>query len=152
MFQEISNDIMNSSIQWVLSPKITLYKFGSPSRLQLPKWELIWECVGLFPHTLLHSWEHEMWLWASFLARTFASPYLGCEPNSKVATPIFNPPQIWDLMWNIDTIHKFNEQNVENPIDLNGLGGNKVIMCISKICHKLKIAGCLKIMSLILKW
>jgi len=26
------------------------------------KWEFIWECEGSFPHTLLHSQEHEMWL------------------------------------------------------------------------------------------
>jgi hypothetical protein len=74
------------------------------------------------PHTLLHSWQHEMWLpgfipshfltflaaWnvilgfhsltlsytpgsmkcdsrASFLARTFVSPYLGREPNVRFA-------------------------------------------------------------------
>jgi hypothetical protein len=30
--------------------------------LQLPKWELIWECEGSFPHISLHSREHEMWL------------------------------------------------------------------------------------------
>ncbi len=34
----------------------------SPSGLQLPKWELTRECEGSFPHTLLHSREHEMWL------------------------------------------------------------------------------------------
>jgi hypothetical protein len=28
--------------------------------LQLSKWELTWECAGSFPHTLLHSREHEM--------------------------------------------------------------------------------------------
>jgi len=33
---------------------------GGPSRLQLPKWELTWECVGSFPHTFLHSQKHEM--------------------------------------------------------------------------------------------
>jgi hypothetical protein len=31
---------------------------GTPT----PKWEFIWECEGSFPHTLLHSQEHEMWL------------------------------------------------------------------------------------------
>jgi hypothetical protein len=31
-----------------------------PLGLQLPKWEPTWECVGSFPHTLLHSWKHEM--------------------------------------------------------------------------------------------
>jgi hypothetical protein len=27
---------------------------------ELLKWEFTWECEGSFPHTLLHSWEHEM--------------------------------------------------------------------------------------------
>jgi len=26
----------------------------------IPKWESTWECEGSFPHTLSHSWEHEM--------------------------------------------------------------------------------------------
>jgi hypothetical protein len=34
--------------------------FESPPGLQLPKWELTWECGGSFPHTLPHSQEHEM--------------------------------------------------------------------------------------------
>jgi len=51
----------NSSIEWVLTPAFTLWKFGSPFGLQLPKWEFTWECEGSFPHTLLHSREHEMW-------------------------------------------------------------------------------------------
>jgi len=45
-----------------LALAIVLWKFGSPSRLQLPKCELIWECGGSFPHTLPHSQEYEMWL------------------------------------------------------------------------------------------
>ncbi len=39
-----------------------------------------------YPHTLLHSWEHEMWLPASLLAHTFTSPCLGHEPKPRVAT------------------------------------------------------------------
>ncbi len=57
-----SNGIRNSSIQWVLTPTITLWKFRSPLGLQLPKWELTWECVGSFPPTFLNFQEHEMWL------------------------------------------------------------------------------------------
>jgi len=34
-----------------LAPKIVLQNLGSPSRLQLSKWELTWECVGSFPHS-----------------------------------------------------------------------------------------------------
>ncbi len=61
-FQEISNDIRNSSIQWVLTLAISIWRFENPSGLRLPKWGLTWECEGSFPHILLHSWEHEMWL------------------------------------------------------------------------------------------
>ncbi len=59
---ELFNDIRNVSIQWVLTPKIALWGFKSPLGLQLPKWEFPWECEGSFPHTFLHSREHEMWL------------------------------------------------------------------------------------------
>jgi len=34
-----------------LTPAIAFWKFGGPSGLQLPKWELAWECGGSFPHT-----------------------------------------------------------------------------------------------------
>jgi hypothetical protein len=44
------------------------------------------ECGGSFPHTLLHSWEHEMWIPGPFLAHTFTSPCLGRELKAKVAT------------------------------------------------------------------
>jgi hypothetical protein len=56
--------------------------------LQLPKWEIIWECGGSFPHTPLHSREHKMWLLGSFLAHTFASPCLSHEPKARVATSL----------------------------------------------------------------
>jgi len=54
--------IINSSIQWILTLAIFLWRFESPSGLQLPKWEFTWECGGSFPHTLPHSQEDEMWL------------------------------------------------------------------------------------------
>jgi hypothetical protein len=41
---------------------------------------------GFFPHALLHSREHEMWLSGLILARTFANPCLGCKPKVRVAT------------------------------------------------------------------
>jgi hypothetical protein len=83
MFQKLSNDIRNFLIQLVLTPAIALW---SPSWLQLPKWELTWECGGSFPHTLPHSGEHEMWLLASVLAQNFVSPSLGREPKARVVT------------------------------------------------------------------
>jgi hypothetical protein len=58
-FQDLSNDIKNSSNHWVLTPVIALWKFENPPGLHLPKWELSWECEGSFPHTFLHSWECE---------------------------------------------------------------------------------------------
>ncbi len=79
MFQEIFNDIWNVLIQWVLISKIVLWKFRSPLGFQLPMWEFTWECGGSFPHILLHSWKHEMWLLGSLLAHTFASLCIGCD-------------------------------------------------------------------------
>ncbi len=73
------NDIKNFLIQWVLTPTIDFWRFGSPSRLQLPKWEFTWECEGSFLCTFLHSQ-------ASLLARTLASPCFGREPKAKVTT------------------------------------------------------------------
>ncbi len=85
-FQDLFNDIRNSSIQWVLTPKIALWIFGSPSELQFPKWELTWECEGSFLHTLPHSRKHEMSLLASFLTHTFTSPCISHEPKAQVVT------------------------------------------------------------------
>ncbi len=42
--------------------EIIFKKFRSPSWPQFPTWKPTWECVGSFPHTFLHSHEHEMWL------------------------------------------------------------------------------------------
>jgi hypothetical protein len=86
MFQELSNDVRNISIQWVLTLTIALWKLGNQLGLQLPKWEFTWECEGSFPHILLHSWKHEMWLLSSVLAHTFANPCFGRESKVKVAT------------------------------------------------------------------
>jgi hypothetical protein len=60
MFEELFNGIRDSSIQWVLIPTIVLGIFKNPLGLQLPKWELTWECGGSFLHILPHSQEHEM--------------------------------------------------------------------------------------------
>jgi hypothetical protein len=69
---------MNFTIQWVLTPEIVLWRFGIPSRLQLPKWELTWECGGSFPHTP-RSMKCDSR--ATFLAHTLASSCLGHEPK-----------------------------------------------------------------------
>ncbi len=85
MFQEIFNDIKNSSIQWVLTPAITLWRFESPLGFQLPKWKLTWEC-GVHSLTFSYTLGNMKYdSWASFLAHTFASPCFGCEHKAKVA-------------------------------------------------------------------
>ncbi len=54
--------------------------------LQLPPWEFIWECEGLFPHTLCTP--RSMWCDSrvSFLARHLTTLCLGSEPKVRVAT------------------------------------------------------------------
>ncbi len=79
-FQDIFNNIRNFSIQWFLTPKITLWKFGNPLGFPLPKWELIWECGGSFFQLscILGSMKCN--------SHTFASPCLGHKPKVKVTT------------------------------------------------------------------
>jgi hypothetical protein len=106
----LSNGIRNFSIQWVLTFQLALWKFGSPSKLQLPKWESTWECVGSFPHShipknvnvtpRLHS-----------RPTPFHAPFLGHEPKTKVVTYkaysmrqwqsslLFQFPQRSDFKW-----------------------------------------------------
>ncbi len=62
-FQELSNDIRNSSIRWVLTPAIVFRKFESPLGLQLLKWESSFGSVEVqFSHSpiLSISQEHEV--------------------------------------------------------------------------------------------
>jgi hypothetical protein len=77
-----SNGIKNFSIQWILTFEIILWKFKSPLGLQLPKWEPTLKCVGSFPHTFLHSCEHEMWL-SGFIFDSHL-----CKPNARVVTKV----------------------------------------------------------------
>jgi len=60
-----------------------------PSGLQLPKWELTWECGGsVFTLSyILGNMKCDSRV--SLLAYTFASPCLGCEPKARVATNPF---------------------------------------------------------------
>jgi len=73
-FQELSNDIKNSSNYWVLTPEITLWKFGSPLGVHFPKWELLWEFEETFPHTFHTPGNMRYDSWASLLARNLANP------------------------------------------------------------------------------
>ncbi len=81
-FQELFDDIKKLSIQWVLTPEIVLWIFKSPSRLQLPKWELTWErFIPSHSPTLPWAWDVTPKLpsWPALLqALTLvASPRLG---------------------------------------------------------------------------
>jgi hypothetical protein len=78
------NDVRNSSIQWVLTLAIALWRFRIPSGLQFPKWELTWECGGSFPHTLLHFREHEMWFPTFIFGSHLASPCFGGKLKARV--------------------------------------------------------------------
>jgi hypothetical protein len=65
---------------------IALWRFKSPFGLQLLKWEIIWECEV---HSLTLSYtpmNMKCDSRASFLAHTFASPYLGHKAKAKIAT------------------------------------------------------------------
>jgi hypothetical protein len=44
-------------------------------------------------------------LWASLLARTFASPYLGYKPKARVATLLVNHVKNFNYtrIWSVDT-------------------------------------------------
>jgi hypothetical protein len=86
MFQDLSNDINNFLIQWVLTLASALWKFGSPPRLQLPKWELL---GSVRVHSLTLFWTFGNMRCdsqASLLTHTLASPSPDCEPKVKVAT------------------------------------------------------------------
>jgi hypothetical protein len=84
---------------WVLTLVIVLWTFGSRVGFQLPKWEFLWECEGLFPHTLLHSR-------ASLLACNLATPYLGRKPKAKVATNLLFGLWVIDLLVNLPSFHR----------------------------------------------
>ncbi len=86
MFQELFNGIKKFSIQWILTLVIAFWKFKSPLGLQLPKWESTWECVGSFPHSFLHSQEHEMWLSSFIFSPHLCKLYFGCKPKARVTT------------------------------------------------------------------
>jgi hypothetical protein len=76
MFEELYKNIMKSSIDWFMTLAIALWKLESPSGLQLPKWEFTWECGCSFLHTLLNSWEHQMWLLGFTLGLHLYKPLL----------------------------------------------------------------------------
>jgi hypothetical protein len=80
-----------------LALAIAPWKFRSPSGLQLPKWELIWECECSFFHTLLHSRKYKMCLSSLPLISHSCKPLpwsrtegYGCDTNSLRNTKILS--------------------------------------------------------------
>ncbi len=74
-FQELSNDIRKFLIQWLLTLVIAFWNGNSLGS------------VGVHSFTFSHIFGNmKCDSRASLLARTFASPCLGCEPKTRVAT------------------------------------------------------------------
>jgi hypothetical protein len=61
MFQKLSNSMMNLSIQWVLTPTTPFENSKVHRDFNFQSANSFGKCGGSFPHTLLHSREHEMW-------------------------------------------------------------------------------------------
>jgi hypothetical protein len=72
----------------------------SPSGLQFPKWKLVLECEGSFPHTLLHSREHEVWLSDFLLAYNLANPCFGRNLRLRLRHYITSL-QMWQFFWKV---------------------------------------------------
>jgi hypothetical protein len=76
--------------------------------LQLPKWELTWECGGSFPHILPHSWEHEMWLPGFNLGPHLCKPL----PKARVATLIKAKYKKIDINLKFQNLTKAKYKNI----------------------------------------
>jgi len=77
-FQDFSNDIMNFSIQWILTFTIVLWKFQSGSPLG-----------SVWVHSLTLSYiprGMKCDSWTSLLVHTFANSCFNREPKAKIAT------------------------------------------------------------------
>jgi len=110
-----------------LAPAITLWRFESPSELQLPRWELTWECGGSFPHTLPHSQEHELWLPGFTLGLHLHKPLPGCER--------FNIEWIYIMQLELNLI-QFNLILIQTP-KLNSNTLNEINIQFNSIKFKL---------------
>jgi hypothetical protein len=91
---------MKISIQWVLTPVIGLWKFGNPFGRWNPTPKM-GAHLGVWVHSFTLSYIFESMKcdsWASFLAHTFASLYVGCEPKARVATH-WCYYELWICLW-----------------------------------------------------
>jgi hypothetical protein len=78
-----------------------------------PTWEPTWGCVGSFPHTLLHSWEHEMWLTGFILGPHICKPLLCHMPKVRVATTIIHKDNMFwtsceSMGWHVINLCQFH--------------------------------------------
>jgi hypothetical protein len=82
----VFNDIKNATSHWVLTPKITLWSFGSPPGFHFPKWELL---GSVRVHSLTLSYTPGR-MWCDSRASSWPAPLqplsLGREPKARVAT------------------------------------------------------------------
>jgi len=68
----------------------------------------VWRFI---PSHSLHSYEHEIWLPGSLLARTFTSPCIGREPKAKVATTNFYSELYVHPLCEFSIVSNFDEMN-----------------------------------------
>jgi hypothetical protein len=108
-FQELSNDIKNPSIQWVLVPAIALWKFKSPFGTPTPKMGVhlgVWGFILSFfctPRSIrCDSWD-------SLLVRILASPCLGRKSKVRVVTTdLLSSPKLVIDTTCLNTRHPFS--------------------------------------------
>jgi len=77
-FQDFSNDIINFSLQWVLTFIIILWKFQSES-----PFGSVW-VHSLTPSYIPRGMKCDSW--ASLLVHTFVNSCFDCVPKAKIAT------------------------------------------------------------------
>jgi hypothetical protein len=76
--------------------------------LQLPKWELTWECGGSFLHILPHSREHDMWLPGFNLGPHLRKPL----PKARVVTLIKAKYKKIDIKLKFQNLTKAKYKNI----------------------------------------
>jgi len=91
-----------------LTPTIALWTFRNPSELQLPMWEYLWECEGLFLHTFLHSCEHAAW---------FLSFPLGLQPLALVTNPKLKLRHDFKIYPILFILHSYFERYINKGCD-----------------------------------
>ncbi len=125
-FQKLSNDVRNSSIQWVLTPTIALWRFESPLKFQLPTWEFIWECGGSiltlsYTLNLPGAWN--------------VTPELHSWPAPLQAFTLVTSPRLG--LWHLHNLFKLH--NIQQHIKLQKQLYSQKIKFSTSLCHLYKI-------------